>query len=52
MRKLILALLKMRLPMDRVLDMSVHEALEYCEAWSDLTGQKKSQKHLVLRKKQ
>ncbi len=50
MRKLILALLKIRLPLEAIYNMPVHTALDYLDAWSELTQPDKPKKALVLRK--
>ena len=53
MRKTILALLKIRLPMDEIREMTSFEAIDYLDAWSELSepkDSKKSKKYLVLRK--
>ena len=50
MRRTVLALLKIQLPMERVEEMTALEARDYLDAWRDLTEAKKPKKYLVLRK--
>ena len=51
MRKIVLMLLKTRLPMDEIREMIAFEANDYLDAWADMNEPKKPKKYLVLRKK-
>jgi hypothetical protein len=47
-RKVLLALLKMRIPYDVALAMPEHDALQFLEAWKDMhSDPKRSRKYLV-----
>lgn len=48
-KKLVLALLKMRLPYDVVVEMSEEEAEGYIDAWLELSGEKKKKSYVVKR---
>jgi hypothetical protein len=47
---LVLALLKIRLPLEAILNMRIDTAFDYCDAWSELTQPDKPKKAIVLKK--
>ncbi len=50
MRKLVLALLKIRFPVEMVLDMPLYEASEYLDAWSEMTSPEKPNKRYLVKR--
>ena len=49
-RKLLLSLLKLRIPMEMALKMTVHEALDYVDAWAEMSKPPGPPKYKVLHK--
>ena len=51
MRRLMLSLLKIRVPWEAILEMEAWEAGKFLDTWSEMTNPGKSKKAIVLRKK-